>query len=208
MDTINAAMVALTFIGAQVAQKSANGAIELIWAKFRSQFLARFNQEPNAEDPPEMVKEVLANDRELSENVEEVFSDAIPLRRAQLVAPALRNARILWIDDTPKNNEWERLTLRHLGTHVTAVTRTETAIECLLAEGFDLIISDISRQGVPREGIEALPRVAAAGPGTAVVFYVGRVDHASGVPPMAFGITNRPDELLHLVMDALERRRL
>ena len=43
---------------------------------------------------------------------------------------------------------------------------------------------------------------------TAVVFYVGRVDRAAGVPAGSFGITNRPDELLHLVMDALERCRL
>jgi hypothetical protein len=27
------------------------------------------------------------------------------------------------------------------------------------------------------------------------------------IPPLAFGITNRPDELLHLTLDALERKR-
>ena len=208
MDAMNAGMIALTFIGAQVAQKAADGAIESIWAKFSSLFVARFNREPTAESSTEMAAELLANDRELSENVEGVFSSSIPLRRALLVAAALRNARILWIDDTPKNNEWERLTLRQLGAHVTAVTSTETAVECLHAEAFDLILSDVSRQGISREGIDALPRLTVAAAGTAVVFYVGRVDHAAGVPPGAFGITNRPDELLHLVMDALERRRL
>lgn len=208
MDALNVGMVALTFIGAQVAQKAANGAIESIWARFSSQFLARFNREPDADGPAEMAQEVLADDPELSESVESVFGSSIALRRAQLVAPALRNARILWVDDVPKNNEWERLTLRHLGAHVTSVARTETAIECLEAEPFDLIISDISRHGLDREGIDALPRLRVAGPETAVVFYVGHVDRAAGVPAGSFGITNRPDELLHLVMDALERCRL
>ena len=208
MDAMNAGMVALTFIGAQVAQKAANGAIEAIWARFSSQFLAQFNREPSADGPAEMAQDVLANDPELSESVDAVFGSTIPLRRAQLVAAALRNARILWVDDTPKNNEWERLTLRNLGADVTSVTRTETAIECLEAESFDLIISDISRHDLHREGIDALPRLNAASPATAVVFYVGNVDQAAGVPAGAFGITSRPDELLHLVMDALERCRL
>jgi hypothetical protein len=29
-----------------------------------------------------------------------------------------------------------------------------------------------------------------------------------GTPPGAFGITNRPDELIHLVLDVLERERV
>ncbi|MDQ3347664.1 MAG: response regulator [Acidobacteriota bacterium] len=208
MDAMNAGMVALTFIGAQVAQKAANGAIEAIWTKFSDRFLVAFNEPPNADALIDLAPEVLANDPELSQEIEAVFGSSIPLRRAQLVAPALRHARLLWIDDNPGNNEWERLTLRQLGAQVTAVRNTETAIECLQTEPFDLIISDISRPGGVREGINALTRLEAAAPGTAVVFYVGRVDPASGVPPGAFGITNTPGELLHLVMDALERCRL
>jgi len=38
-----------------------------------------------------------------------------------------------------------------------------------------------------------------------VIFYIGYPDPSKGVPPHAFGITHRPDELLHLIMDALER---
>ena len=116
----------------------------------------------NAEGPAEMAQEVLANDPELSQNVEAVFGSSVALRRAQSVAPALPNARVLWVDDVLKNNEWERLTLRHLGADVTSVARTETAIECLEAEPFDLIISDISRQGLDREGIAALSRLGVA----------------------------------------------
>jgi len=39
-----------------------------------------------------------------------------------------------------------------------------------------------------------------------VVFYVGAFNRTEGIPPGAFAITNRPDELLHSVFDILERR--
>ncbi len=40
-----------------------------------------------------------------------------------------------------------------------------------------------------------------------MIFYIGVVDPNKGVPVQAFGITNRPDELLHLTLDALERKK-
>lgn len=40
-----------------------------------------------------------------------------------------------------------------------------------------------------------------------VVFYVGEVDPKKGTPVYAFGLTNRPDELVHLILDILERTR-
>ena len=42
---------------------------------------------------------------------------------------------------------------------------------------------------------------------TPVIFYIGIFDPKLGIPGGAFGITNRPDELLHLVLDALERKK-
>jgi hypothetical protein len=39
-----------------------------------------------------------------------------------------------------------------------------------------------------------------------VIFYVSVINQDKPLPPGAFGLTNRPDELLHLVIDALERR--
>jgi hypothetical protein len=73
-----------------------------------------------------------------------------------------------------------------------------------------MIISDIDRaypEPNPRAGLDMLPRLAEAGVHLPVVFYVGRLDPAAGVPPGAFGVTNRPDELLNLTLDALERIR-
>ena len=41
-----------------------------------------------------------------------------------------------------------------------------------------------------------------------MIFYVGSLDKEKGTPPGAFGITNRPDELTHCVLDVLERVRV
>jgi hypothetical protein len=40
-----------------------------------------------------------------------------------------------------------------------------------------------------------------------VIIYLYDLDRERGVPGGAFGITNRPDELVNLVLDALERSR-
>jgi hypothetical protein len=42
------ATVALTFVGAQVAQKAANGAIQTIWDRFYARFLATHDKPPTA----------------------------------------------------------------------------------------------------------------------------------------------------------------
>ena len=130
------------------------------------------------------------------------------LRRAALVAPALRGARVLWIDDEPAGNKWERATLEALVVEVTAARSTIEALKRLSADPFDLILSDIKREGIPDEGVTALPRLRQVALATPVVIYVGRVERERGTPAGASGLTNRADELLHLVLDVLERRRL
>lgn len=52
-----------------------------------------------------------------------------------------------------------------------------------------------------------LPRLRKAGFHQPVIYYIGRPDPGAGVPPGAFGVTNRPDQLLQLVIDALSRVR-
>jgi hypothetical protein len=53
-------------------------------------------------------------------------------------------------------------------------------------------------------GKNFVPKVKAAVLAPELVFYVGR---ERDVPIGAFGLTSRPDELLNLVLDVLERTR-
>ena len=129
------------------------------------------------------------------------------LRRAERSSGKLRRARILWIDDYPQNNEYERRMMRALGALVDTARDSLEARSLMARTGYDLVISDIDRSGIPDEGLRFLEDISKEAPYPRVVFYVGRVDADRGVPAHAFGITDRPDELLHLVMDGLERER-
>jgi CheY-like chemotaxis protein len=120
---------------------------------------------------------------------------------------ALEGSNILWIDDHPEGNSTERRCFAALGMTVTTVESTQSALACLANEDFDLILSDVDREGSNHTGLDALPRVNAKAPTIPIILYIAALQ-PRGVPHGAFGITNRPDELLHLCMDALERHRL
>lgn len=127
------------------------------------------------------------------------------LQRAKLHVNLLCQARILWVDDHPENNENERRMFRQLGVEVDVAQTTEEALQRAAGGSHELIVSDMEREGDPTAGIDLVERLRQQNLQTPVVFYVGVLDSSKGVPPYAFGITNRPDELLHLVIDVLER---
>jgi CheY-like chemotaxis protein len=58
-----------------------------------------------------------------------------------------RAARVLWVDDRPANNEFERKLLRPHGIVFDSVVSTAEAIEQLVNETYDLVITDLGRQG-------------------------------------------------------------
>jgi CheY-like chemotaxis protein len=127
------------------------------------------------------------------------------LRRALRVQPVFQGAAILWVDDNPSNNLPFRQVLRALGAGVEPARNTAEALQLASSNPFDLVVSDINRSD--ENGIDGLARLREAGVSAPAVFYVLQVDRTRPVPETAIGITNRPDELLHLVIDGLERSR-
>ena len=135
---------------------------------------------------------------------------AIPLGVRRQVAERLISAqsriartRFLWIDDHPENNETELRILKALGANID-LAHDDDARKRLNATVYDIVLSDITRGGRKDAGMRFLPVVAKAILGPKVIFYTGDV---RGKPEGAFGITTRPDELMHLIVDALERAR-
>jgi CheY-like chemotaxis protein len=57
-----------------------------------------------------------------------------------------RAARVLWVDDKPANNEFERKWLRPHGIVFDSVVSTEEALEQLGNESYDLVITDLGRE--------------------------------------------------------------
>lgn len=86
--------------------------------------------------------------------------NALALRRASFSAdmdacvsavPVLANkprraARVLWVDDRPANNEFERKWLRPHGIVFDSVVSTDEALEQLANESYDLVITDLGRE--------------------------------------------------------------
>jgi CheY-like chemotaxis protein len=127
------------------------------------------------------------------------------LTRALRVQPVFQGATILWVDDKPGNNLPFRQVLRTLGAGVEPARSTAEALALASTSSFDLVVSDVDRAG--ENGIDGLKQLRNAGVTAPAVFYVLRVDSSRPTPETALGITNRPDELLHLVIDGLERAR-
>lgn len=116
--------------------------------------------------------------------------NALVLRRASLSAdidacvaavPALAStprpaARVLWVDDRPANNEAERKALRPHGIVFDNVVSTDEALEQLVAQSYDLVITDLGRRGSSDRSATAgaafLEQAALRG-GPPVIVYAG-----------------------------------
>jgi CheY-like chemotaxis protein len=127
-------------------------------------------------------------------------------RRASRNAEVIRGRTVLWVDDHPEWTRAERLVMHGTGIFVEPVRTTDEAADVLerglAGRTVDVVISDIGVTGGARRDEEIL-RLASAHGQVPVIFYIGRP--RDGVPAGAFGLTTRPEELWHLVMDALER---
>jgi CheY-like chemotaxis protein len=129
------------------------------------------------------------------------------LQRLQILAPWLRDMRLLWVDDNPENTRNERALLDRLGARVTTVKTSAEAERELRENDYLLVITDIKRENKETEGLEFVKRMVTSKTYRWTIAYVGtdQWDHAR--PPYLFGITNRPDHLMHLICDVVERER-
>jgi CheY-like chemotaxis protein len=130
---------------------------------------------------------------------------SIVAQRAKRIETILQDTAILWVDDNPGNNVPELSVLQSLGISVSQVRSSKEAFSQLSKKDFDVVVSDMDRDGKEKEGISFLSEMKKRKIDVKTIFYVQRFNEEKGVPPFAFGITNRPDHLLHLLFDAIER---
>lgn len=128
------------------------------------------------------------------------------VERAKRLAPHMAGRTILWVDDRPAGNRIERRLMRQMGLFVEAVASNAEAMVVLddPSESIALVISDIQREPGP-SGLDLLAALAGRAGTPGVVFYVGSISPDRPTPAGAFGIADRPDDLLNLVMDAVDR---
>jgi CheY-like chemotaxis protein len=122
----------------------------------------------------------------------------------------LQGAKVLWVDDRPNNNRFERQALEALGIDVELSLSTDDALDKLRRRPYDLIISDMGRPGDPRAGYTLLDRLRSGGNLVPYVIYAGSraPEHVREAREHgAIGSTNRPQELVSMVTAALTMRR-
>lgn len=115
------------------------------------------------------------------------------------------SCNILWIDNHPENNAQEVKLLRDIGLQVDLAETSDLAFSMLKESSYQMIVSDRSRGGNKTEGFDFHQMLLGKGIDLPFVFYVGTKERPNGVPPYAFGITDSPIELLHLIMDVVQR---
>jgi len=114
--------------------------------------------------------------------------------------------RLLWVDDRPENNVYERQALESMGLEFTLTLSTAEALRVLSTRRFAAIISDMGRKEGPREGYKLLEAVRAKDKTTPFFIYAG-----SNAPKHqreaalrgAQGTTNIAQDLVEMVTRAL-----
>jgi CheY-like chemotaxis protein len=119
----------------------------------------------------------------------------------------LSDSLVLWVDDRPQNNIYERGALNALGVRITISTSTEDALNRVRSQAFDVIISDMGRPPDKQAGYTLLEQLRKSGVSTPFVIYAGSnlPEHKEMATRRgAQGSTNRPQELLELVVSAIQ----
>ncbi|MEM9885639.1 MAG: response regulator [Bacteroidota bacterium] len=118
-----------------------------------------------------------------------------------------RMIQVLWIDDNLNAARSERRILNDLGISCLQVTSSAEAKAELQRQAYDIVISDIYRKDNPSEGVEFLAQLAQEEIDIPpFLFNIANLQPEKGTPPYAFGITNQPVELFHLILDVLDRK--
>jgi hypothetical protein len=88
--------------------------------------------------------------------------------------------KLLWVNDRPENNVYERKAMESMDLEFTPVLSTDEALQMLGVRRFAAIISDIGRKEEPRDGFVLLEAVCAKDK-TTPFFYIRRL--ACATPP-------------------------
>jgi CheY-like chemotaxis protein len=118
----------------------------------------------------------------------------------------LAEARVLWVDDQPQNNRFERLVMQRLGLTVDLSTSTDDALTRLQLDSYDLVISDMSRPPDLCAGFSLLDSIRDRNDRTPFLIYSSSrspEQSAEAIEHGAIGYTNRPTELTILVTGSI-----
>lgn len=114
--------------------------------------------------------------------------------------------RILWVDDRPENNVYERQAMESMGLAFTLALSTSEALHVLSTRRFAAIISDMGRKEGPKEGYKLLEALRAKDKTTPFFIYAGSraAQHQREAALRgAQGSTNIAEDLVEMVTRSL-----
>jgi len=149
------------------------------------------------------IEGVLGYLREAAKRKGTVKPDEVMVRRElYAIRRKLPTLKVLWVDDNPTWNLFERLAFASAGVFIDSYTNNGDAISVLEAGGFELVISDLNRTGKTETGWELLNELRRLRPKMPFVFYVSHIDDEirERVQKLGADITNDPAQLVQLVL--------
>lgn len=190
------------------------GALLLFGLAYRSDLSAVIRRVKSLSTPAGNI-EFAEEARDLLDQASTKAETAVPagtrrgvLRRLEHAAGVLQGGRLLWVDDQPEYNAALIELFRTMGMEVDTAVSTDEALMRLRRRSYDLILSDIGRDGDQQAGITMLRELDRLGVDTPVVIYTLGFDYERGYPRRAFAVTEVPDEVVHYVIDLMERAKL
>lgn len=123
---------------------------------------------------------------------------------------SLEGAKVLWVDDNPQNQEYERSALAALGIQFVLARSTSEALPILKSQTFRLVITDFKRVDDDRGGMTLLEEVKKLQSPPPLIIYSGSASpeyEAEAKKRGAFGETNQPQRLFSLAIDAIGSRK-
>ncbi|WMN10732.1 response regulator [Marivirga salinae] len=114
--------------------------------------------------------------------------------------------KVLWVDDRPENNVYERKAFESQGIEFSLAQSTNEAMENLKNNKYAAIISDMGRKEGSQEGYVLLEKLRKSGKQTPYFIYACSNSHEHKMMALergAQGSTNSAQELYEMVMNRI-----
>lgn len=139
----------------------------------------------------------LASDQAMEEGVDGAAARSTPAAR-----------KVLWVDDVPANNVWERRALETYGVRFELARDTDEAMRLMETRGpFAAVVSDLGRPGDRAAGLTLLGKLRSEGRALPPYFiYTSQAGTAIAPAAQALGskgVTANPDAIVRMVIEAV-----
>lgn len=114
-----------------------------------------------------------------------------------------QHKEILWVDDNPENNLYEKYAFEISGIHITFAKSTEEALLRIKTHSYSAIISDMQRNEKEKEGIELLKKIREEKIQIPFFIYTGKCTHEKEKETKengGQGCTDNPEVLYRMVI--------